>query len=47
VAAFDDFLHRGKRLDAILVTENGRASEQPLDIVTIHDIPMLRRVIRE
>ena len=47
LAAFDDFLHRGKRLEAILVTENGRPTEQPLGIVTIHDIPMLRRAIRE
>jgi predicted transcriptional regulator len=47
LAAFDDFLHRGKRLEAILVTQNGRAAEQPLGIVTIHDIPRLRHAIRE
>jgi hypothetical protein len=46
LAAFDDFLRRGKRLDAILVTENGRPSETPLGIVTIYDIPTLQRAIR-
>jgi predicted transcriptional regulator len=47
LAAFDAFLKRGKRLEAILLTENGRTTEQPLGIVTIHDIPKLRRAIRE
>jgi predicted transcriptional regulator len=47
LAAFDDFLCRGKRLDAILVTDQGRPTEQPLGIVTIHDIPKLRQALRE
>ncbi len=47
LAAFDDFLKRGKRLDAILLTENGRPSEQPLGIATVHDIPKMRRAVRE
>jgi predicted transcriptional regulator len=46
-AAFDDFLHRGKRLEAILITHSGSASEKPLGIVTINDIPKLRRAIQE
>lgn len=47
LVAFDDFLKRGKRLDAILLTENGRPSEQPLGIVTVHDIPKMRQALRE
>src|SRR5262249_13904197 len=33
LAAFDAFLHRGKRLEAILLTHNGRPTEQALGIV--------------
>jgi len=47
LAAFDAFLRRGKRLEAVLLTENGRPTEQPLGIVTVHDIPKMRRAIRE
>jgi hypothetical protein len=47
LAAFDAFLKRGKRLEAILLTENGRPTEQALGIVTVHDIPKMRRAIRE
>jgi predicted transcriptional regulator len=47
LGAFDDFLHRGKRLEAILVTESGQPAEHPLGIVTVHDIPKLRRANRE
>jgi predicted transcriptional regulator len=47
LTAFDEFLHRGKRLEAILVTETGRPDERPLGIVTVHDIPKLRRAVRE
>jgi predicted transcriptional regulator len=47
LAAFDAFLHKGKRLEAVLLTENGQATEQPLGIVTVHDIPKMRRAIRE
>jgi hypothetical protein len=45
--AFDEFLHRGKRLEANLLTENGQPTELALGIVTVHDIPRLRRAIRE
>ncbi len=41
LAAFDAFLHWGKRLEAILLTENGRPNEKPLGIVTVHDIPKI------
>jgi predicted transcriptional regulator len=47
LAAFDAFLHRGKRLEAVLLTDSGRPTEQPLGIVTVHDIPKLRRAIWE
>ena len=47
LTTFDDFLHRGKRLDALLITEKGQPGEQPLGIVTIHDIPKMRRALRE
>lgn len=43
LAAFDEFLHRGKRLEAVLITNSGRSTETPLGIVTIHDIPKLNR----
>lgn len=47
LAAFDTFLHRGKRLEAVLLTDGGRPTEQPLGIITVYDIPKLRRAIRE
>jgi len=40
--AFDSFSTRGKSLDAILVTHDGRPTV-PLNIVTTFDIPMLLR----
>lgn len=42
---FDKSLRRGKRLEAILLTENGRTTEAPLGIITIHDIPKTQRAI--
>lgn len=45
LAAFDEFLHRGKRLEAILITNSGRPTETPLGIVTVHDIPKLNRAV--
>jgi CBS domain-containing protein len=47
LTAFDTFLSRGLRLDAILITNGGKPAESPLGIVTIHDIPELRRAVRE
>lgn len=47
LTAFAKFLRRGKSLDAILITQNGRSTEKPLGIVTIHDIPKLRQTIHE
>ena len=45
LVAFDRFLHRGKRLEAILITNSGRSSESLLGIVTINDIPKLNQAI--
>jgi predicted transcriptional regulator len=39
---FDDCLHKGKILDAVILTQNGRRNERPLGIVTAADQPMLR-----
>ena len=45
MSAFDDFQHRGKRLEAILITSAGSPSEPLRGIVTIHDIPKLNKAI--
>jgi len=41
VAAFEDFLRRGRRLEAVLITERGHSDEGILGIVTVHDVPSL------
>ncbi len=46
LAAFDDQMHAGKVLDAILLTHNGNERERPLGIVTGTDQPKLRSAIR-
>jgi CBS domain len=43
---FDDHMHAGKVLDAIILTHNGKEQEQPLGIVTATDQPKLRSAIR-
>jgi predicted transcriptional regulator len=43
LAAFEAFMARGKRLDAVLITQNGRSTEGLLGIVTINDVPTLTR----
>jgi len=45
LTAFAKAQRQGKRLEAILITENGRSTETPLGIVTIHDIPKLNEAI--
>lgn len=45
LAAFDRFQNRGKRLEAILITNSGRQAETLMGIVTIHDIPKLNSAI--
>ncbi len=46
LAAFDDYLSRGKRLEAILITQNGRSSEALLGIITVHGVPKLNQAIQ-
>ena len=44
-ASFSEFSALGKRLEAILVTENGKRSETPLQIITIWDIPLISETL--
>ncbi|WP_292596963.1 CBS domain-containing protein [Mesotoga sp. UBA6090] len=46
-ASFGVFSALGKRLEAILVTENGRRSETPLQIITIWDLPTISAALQE
>jgi len=46
-ASFSEFSALGKRLEAILVTENGRRSETPLQIITIWDLPAISAALQE
>lgn len=41
LALFDDYAHRGKYLDAILISQNGKATEALLSILTTFDIPRI------
>ncbi len=46
LSEFDDHMHAGKVLDAIILTHNGSEREKPLGIVTTTDQPKLRSAIR-
>ncbi len=46
LSEFDDHMHAGKVLDAIILTHNGNEWERPLGIVTATDQPKLRSAIR-
>jgi CBS domain-containing protein len=39
VGKFEDFTTRGKDLDAILITEDGRSDKSLLGILTVYDLP--------
>lgn len=41
LAHFENFTLRGKDLDAILITEGGRADQSILGILTVYDLPVL------
>ncbi len=43
--SFDDFERRGKRLDALLITDSGNKNEKIIGIITIYDFPKLLREI--
>jgi hypothetical protein len=40
---FDKSLHSGEFFDAIILTNGGRATEAPIGIVTVSDMPKLVR----
>ena len=46
LSEFDDHMHAGKMLDAIILTHNGSKKERPVGIVTATDQPKLRSAIR-
>ena len=46
LSKFDDHMHAGKVLDAIILTHNGSKRERPVGIVTATDQPKLRSAIR-
>jgi predicted transcriptional regulator len=46
LAAFDDHLHSGRTLDAIILTHSGKQTERPIGIVTVSDMPKLRGLIQ-
>jgi len=46
LSAFDKFLRKGSRLEAILITNSGGRTESLLGIVTINDIPKLNKAIQ-
>lgn len=46
LTAFDDHLHSGKSLDAIILTHSGRETERPIGIITVSDMPRLLGAVR-
>jgi predicted transcriptional regulator len=42
---FDDFVQKGRNLDALIITHSGKSNEKPLGIVTIFDLPEVFRNI--
>lgn len=45
LACFEDFTSRGKDLDAILVTHDGRADQQLLGVLTVYDLPAILEML--
>lgn len=45
LALFDEYIARGKTLDAIVITDGGRPDRPPLGIVTVYDVPALHRAV--
>lgn len=41
VEEFQTYVKRGKKLDAILITQNGRPSEKLMGIITVWDLPRI------
>jgi hypothetical protein len=46
LTVFDDSLHRGKILDAVILTHSSKRNERPVGIVTAVDQPDLRSMTR-
>ncbi len=44
---FQDFERRGKRLEAVLITQNGKLSEALLGIITIWDLPKIHKALEK
>jgi hypothetical protein len=42
---FHHSVRTGRPLDALVVTQNGRAAERPLGILTVYDVPRLHVVL--
>lgn len=45
VALFDEYEHKGQRLLAMLITENGKSTEKIIGIMTLSDLPTAIRAI--
>ncbi len=41
IGQFEDFTSRGKDLDAVLITEDGRRNQSLLGILTVYDLPAI------
>jgi len=41
IEQFESFLRKGKTLEALLITENGKSNESILGILTVYDLPNL------
>lgn len=46
VATFEEEMHSGRRLDAVLITQNGKAGEALLGIATVWDIPKILKLTK-
>jgi len=44
---FQDFERRGKKLEAVLITQNGKLSETLLGIITIWDLPKIYEALEK
>ncbi len=45
LSKFEDFASRGKDLDAVLITADGKSEQRLLGIITIHDLPKILAAI--
>ncbi len=45
IRLFEHFSHKGNRLQAVLITENGERLQKPLGIITVFDLPRIYRML--